>query len=309
MTSSHLVHIDCEGVEQLVKESRISFVYFGNEEDIFEGGKMAHIQQMASADRFIHPEEPITFYFNTDPQCKKDRMFAPDEPAVALYCHSEVLPFTLQAPDDDLSFERLVSWISISITQFSLKWGSRSHSLIEKLQYNSLVYLMPEINERSGEDFTAMIMGQTANTIREHIQGVVAIITQYDDPYLPQGVPQMREILEVTDKDDLPGLWLIHGHERTHVKYPYDLSTKELSPELLLLWSRGAILDIELPKLEEYVVSLENNDTVEMDLLEHYQKRLEQGADERKMVKKNFEEVQRHVKEAVAEIKKEIEDA
>ena len=103
MTSSHFVELDCKGVEELIKESRIGLVYFGDEEDIFEGGKMAHIQQMASADRFLHPEEPIAFYFNTDPQCKKDRMFAPDEPAVALYVHSEVLPFTLQAPDDDLA--------------------------------------------------------------------------------------------------------------------------------------------------------------------------------------------------------------
>lgn len=91
-------------------------MYFGSEEEIYEGGAMAHIQQVASFDRFTNPSEPITFYFNTEPECKERRMFAPDEPAVALYVHAEVLPFTLQSPDDDLSFERLVTWISVSIT-------------------------------------------------------------------------------------------------------------------------------------------------------------------------------------------------
>lgn len=60
---------------------------------------------------------------------------------------------------------------------------------------------------------------------------------------------------------------------------------------MLLLWSRRAILELELPKLEEYVLSLENNDTVELDLLEFYQKRLEQGTTEFEMVKKTFDEV------------------
>lgn len=104
---------------------------------------------------------------------------------------------------------------------------------------------------------------------------MIAIITEFEDEYLTPGVPQLAKKLGVESKEELPGLWVIHGHESKAVKYPYDISTMELSPEMLLLWTRRTILEVEYPVLTNYVKDLEANDTVELDLVELYQKRLE----------------------------------
>jgi hypothetical protein len=73
----------------------MGFVYYGSEESLMEGGVMSHLKDLAAFDRTNNPSEPIQFYVNTEPECKEKRSFAPNEPAVALYVHKDVLPFTL----------------------------------------------------------------------------------------------------------------------------------------------------------------------------------------------------------------------
>lgn len=69
-------------------------VYFGSKESMEQDGKMSHLNEVAQFDMFSYPSEPIQFYYNSDENCKAKRNFEKDEPAVALYVHKEVLPFT-----------------------------------------------------------------------------------------------------------------------------------------------------------------------------------------------------------------------
>lgn len=144
----------------------------------------------------------------------------------------------------------------------------------------------------------AQVIGAAATHIRENIEGVFVVITEFEDPYLTPDTPQLAFQLGIENKDELPGLFVIHGHESRAVKYPYDLSNMELSPEMLLLWARRTILEIELPVLQKYLVSLEENDTVEMDLLEVYQKRLVQLTEEIKLISETFDKAQEDVHQA-----------
>lgn len=91
----------------------------------------------------------------------------------------------------------------------------------------------------------AQVLGAAAVHIREHIEGVIAIITEFEDPYLTPDTASLAKKLNIEDKEELPGLFVIHGHEGHAVRYPYDLSTFELTPEMLLLWARRTILEIE----------------------------------------------------------------
>jgi len=51
MTKSHLVPINCEGIDLLIKDSQVFFVYFGTEHSLLEGNEMEHINMVASFDK------------------------------------------------------------------------------------------------------------------------------------------------------------------------------------------------------------------------------------------------------------------
>lgn len=117
-------------------------MYYGSEESL--SGEMSHIKDLAAFDRFNNPGEPITFYVNTEPECREKRMFTADQPAVALYVHADVLPFSLQGPEDDLSLAHLSRWVNVSILQFSMRWGHRASVVVEKIGYNAIALILPD---------------------------------------------------------------------------------------------------------------------------------------------------------------------
>ena len=68
----------------------------------------------------------------------------------------------------------------------------------------------------------------------------------------------MKRLLDIKSKSETPGIWVVHGHENRAVKYPFDLKEKEITMELLLVWARRILLEIELPELEKYLKELES---------------------------------------------------
>jgi hypothetical protein len=49
--------------------------------------------------------------------------------------------------------------------------------------------MLPKIDEKSDEDFTAKVIIETSYAIREHIDGMVALISPFEDTELQHGVP------------------------------------------------------------------------------------------------------------------------
>ena len=104
----------------------MSFVYYGSVDSMIDGQSMSHLHQVASFDRYNNQFELINFYVNDDAECKMKHKFTTFEPAIALYVHPQVVPFTLQMPAEELKMEAIVNWISVSLIQFSLRWGGRA---------------------------------------------------------------------------------------------------------------------------------------------------------------------------------------
>lgn len=59
VTGSHLVHLRCEQIEDLIEKSEMGFVYYGSEASLMEGGAMSHLKDLAAFDRTNNPSEPI----------------------------------------------------------------------------------------------------------------------------------------------------------------------------------------------------------------------------------------------------------
>ena len=136
--------------------------------------------------------------------------------------------------------------------------------------------MIPDSFEPQQDDPMMQVMANTAMAIRAHLHGMVSLVTRQKNPHLPEGVFEVAEILKVTEQDQLPGLWFIYSAEKRVVQYPFKLEDGEFSVNLLLFWVRQTMLEIELPRLNEYVKTLEQNDTVELDLIETYRKEIAQ---------------------------------
>jgi len=92
ITDSLLKEISCEEIEKSIEASKPFFVFFGTKEQLTTTHH--HIRQISAFDRFTFNESNIDFYYNHDTGCKVRRDFTADHPAVALYLHKDVLPFT-----------------------------------------------------------------------------------------------------------------------------------------------------------------------------------------------------------------------
>jgi hypothetical protein len=91
------IEISCDEIEKFVDENRLFFVYYGTRVSLEQ--THAQMRQVVAYDRFSFNEYPVQFFLNTDVECKKLRGFEHELPAVALYVHSTVPPFTRQEPE------------------------------------------------------------------------------------------------------------------------------------------------------------------------------------------------------------------
>jgi len=119
------------------------------------------------------------------------------------------------------------------------------------------------------------VVAVTSAQIREQIDGLIMLITYFDEPSLSPDVPSLTELMELKSTDDLPAIFFFHGQEKKITRFGEEFGEYELTPDLLLMWSRLALLDTEVPTIESYIDELEKNDTVEFSLLEHWTKMLE----------------------------------
>lgn len=60
--------------------------------------------------------------------------------------------------------------------------------------------------------------------------------------------------------------------------------------ELLLVWARRILLEIELPELEKYLKELESQEILDVDLIDIYEDRLKLGIKEYDIVMKAYDE-------------------
>jgi len=119
-------------------------VVFAKEEEVDVGGKVDFIHKLSTFDRFNFPEQPILFFHNSDPECKKERNLEGDEPALVMYVSKDTTPFTKLGDKDEISFNSIYHWISMSISLTKMDYRRRTLHLMQNLNYNAIVYIKPD---------------------------------------------------------------------------------------------------------------------------------------------------------------------
>jgi hypothetical protein len=54
----------------------------------------------------------------------------------------------------------------------------------------------------------------------------------------------------------MEGLWILHGPSGRTEPYPFELDARLISVQMLMMWSRQTILEIEIPVIEGYIESM-----------------------------------------------------
>lgn len=57
----------------------------------------------------------MSFFVTTGSDCKRKMKFIDNEPALVLYIHHDMEPLKFQAPIDDLSYDKLLENLNVSI--------------------------------------------------------------------------------------------------------------------------------------------------------------------------------------------------
>lgn len=84
-------------------------------------------------------------------------------------------------------------------------------------------------------------------------------------------------------------MYLFHGHSHQVIPYPYEYEVGELNAEMLLLWGRRTVINVEIPKLED-VIKQAKDKKEESKVIEFYERTLEDAKEERDVVHERFQE-------------------
>ena len=98
-----------------------------------------------------------------------------------MYFHKDVVPFTRQQPDQDISYSTLARWISVSYVEFNLKYGQRAEFSIYTQKLSALVYMTDTIEEKIKDDWLADTMVELSYIVREKELGILPIVADQKD--------------------------------------------------------------------------------------------------------------------------------
>lgn len=224
---------------------------------------MSHLHKLSTHDWFSYPEQPILFFYNTDPECKRKYALKVDQPSVVMYTNEANV---LEGPDHDLSLNYLLHWINHCITMSKLEWNRRSVGSITQANFNAIVYLN---NDVTGDDWAQRIFTKLAKNTKA-TDGMVLFIAPYSDKSLPEDIPQLSSLMKAKEAE-CPGIWMYHGRSRQVVKYDFVLREEQLTEELLRIWYVAQSRDIEHGMLKGIIDELRTAKEVEKPKLEYYE--------------------------------------
>jgi hypothetical protein len=116
-----------------------------------------------------------------------------------------------------------------------------------------------------------------SHIVREKELGILAIVSQFSD---------FKGKLDFEDGGK-EGIFLFHGHSHQAIPYPYDYEVGELNAEMLLLWGRRTVINVEIPQLEGAIKEIKEAKEEER-VIEFYERTLEEAKEERDIVHEKF---------------------
>mmetsp|Transcript_5298 Transcript_5298/g.6503 ORF Transcript_5298/g.6503 Transcript_5298/m.6503 type:complete len:132 (+) Transcript_5298:422-817(+) len=125
MTGEWFTPIECNLIQGDDRKFYDELVYFGDEEDLEEGGVAHDLNQISLADRYMFNDSRVGFYYNTDPACREEFNLEKDEKHIVMF-HGEAQPDIRTVDKDYIEIEELMRTLQIGVVRGTPQWGQRA---------------------------------------------------------------------------------------------------------------------------------------------------------------------------------------
>ena len=102
-------------------------VYFGPKDQLKEGGNADTLPTVSMIDRYKFDDQRAGFFYNSDPECRKERDLDPEKSYVIMYNGENGIPFKLTIGEDEIDVDRLLFETTMMITRGTPRWSQRGH--------------------------------------------------------------------------------------------------------------------------------------------------------------------------------------
>ena len=237
----------------------MELIYFGSFDSLADpDGDMRHLKSASMIDRYQFLYDKPSFHVVTDPTCATEYGLDPSKQNLLLFQNKDLKPEVLTGdPNDEavgpLDIMTIMKWLNLSIIKAVPRWGERAHTVLFDFQQNGLIFMIPEVpNDDPRElmkDWKALTFNAIHEMTKEFETGMIPRMSTFE-AHNVGGTPQLSEMLQVK-KEDLPMFYTLHAKTDQSVAYPFPLDDPlDASPEMILLWSRREVLDMDIDSFE-----------------------------------------------------------
>lgn len=96
---------------------------------------------------------------------------------------------------------------------------------------------MESSDDLERKDWIADLVYLAAGEIRDRYSHALTLIVPQNDLTLPEEIPQLSLLLELT-AEQTPAICVIHGGYESHVCFEGEITRDTLTLDLLILWTR-----------------------------------------------------------------------
>lgn len=146
LTGEFIHFIECDQIQAETRYFYDEIVFFGDEADLDVGAFADNIEFLSMLDRYSFAEQRVQFFYNDDPECKKEHELDQDKKWIVSFNGHNSVPVAWSFEEDTpIDIEQLVYFVTTSIVKGTPKWGQRAHSAIFDMMQNGFIYMMPDL--------------------------------------------------------------------------------------------------------------------------------------------------------------------
>ena len=157
-------------------------VYFGDAADFGESGKANLLETLSMVDRYSYDQSRAGFYYNSDPECRKEHDLEADKNYVVFFNGLNALPQHLEWDLDSVTYDQLLFTLNTSIVKGTPTWSQRSYSALYDYWMNGIVFLVEEgaiynhDPENYAKDWRMALMAKLTEYMQENDSLYVPIV-------------------------------------------------------------------------------------------------------------------------------------